>query len=136
MREDVTQKGTGSLLTDALSQLSRLVRGEVALARAEVEQSIRQAGMGVLRIAAGGVLAIVALNVLAGALVAAVILAGVTAGWAALIVGAGLGLLALILILTGMSALKATSFAPTQTIENVSRDAATLSEALTDDKPR
>jgi len=136
MREDVSQKGTGSLVTDALSQLSRLVRGEVALARAEIEQSIRKAGMGVLRIAAGGVLAIVALNVLAAALVAAVVTAGVTAGWAALIVGAALILLALILILTGLNALKATNFAPTQTIENVSRDAATLSEALTDDKSR
>lgn len=136
MREDVTQKGTGSLVTDALGQLSRLVRGEVALARAEIQQSIRQAAMGVASIAAGGVLAIVALNVLAGALVAAVVMAGLTPGWAALLVGLGLGVLALILVMTGMSTLKATSIAPTQTIENVSRDAATLSEALTDDKSR
>ncbi|MEO6298562.1 MAG: phage holin family protein, partial [Paracoccaceae bacterium] len=39
---------TSSLVADALTHLSNLVRGEVALARAEVTESLRNAATGIV----------------------------------------------------------------------------------------
>ncbi|EYD74854.1 hypothetical protein Rumeso_03584 [Rubellimicrobium mesophilum DSM 19309] len=87
MSFDADPRPTGSLLSDAINQLTRLVRGEVALAKAEVAQNIRNAGLGVGLLVGAVVLVLVALNVLAAALVAALAETGLGAGWAALIVG-------------------------------------------------
>ncbi len=65
MSFDPDPRPTGSLLSDALNQLTRLVRGEVALAKAEVAQNIKNAGLGVGLLVGAAILALVALHVLA-----------------------------------------------------------------------
>lgn len=124
-----TNKSTGSLLSDALSNVSGLVRNEVDLARAEVSENINRAGVALGMIASSAIIALVALNVLVAAVVAALAQAGLGTGWAALIVGALLGLLAYVLLNKGTNDLKLSSLAPTRTAKNVQRDAEAVKDA-------
>ena len=132
MSDNNTNKSAGGLLSDAMSNVSGLVRNEVDLARAEISENVTRAGVAVGLIAGAAIIALVALNVLAAALVAALTEAGLDAGWAALIVGVLLGLLALGLINKGLTDLKLSSLAPTRTVKNVQRDAAAVKDAYDD----
>ncbi|WP_299785099.1 phage holin family protein [uncultured Marivita sp.] len=132
MSDDNTNKSAGNLLTDAMSNVSGLVRSEVDLARAEISENVNQAGVAIGMIAGAAIIALVALNVLAAALVAALTGAGLDAGWSALIVGAALGVIAFVLINKGTNDLKLSSLAPTRTVKNVQRDAAAVKEAYDD----
>ena len=127
MSFDADPRPTGTLLSDAVNQLTRLVRGEVALAKAEVAQNIKSAGLGVGLLVGAVVLVFVALNVLVLALVAAL---GelIGAGWAALIVGIVLLAVAGLLAMRGLNALKPENIAPSRTVRNVQADAQTIKE--------
>ena len=113
----------------AFRQFTRLMQDEIALAKAELSRSAARAGVGLALIAGSAILALVALNVLAGALVAFVASAGLTAGMAALIVGGGLLLLAIMLVVMGKSRLSADALTPDRTARNIKRDIDTLKEA-------
>jgi len=126
-------ESTGSLLSDALKHVSSLVRNEVDLARAEVDQNLRKAVTALGMLVAAVVIALTALNVLSAAVVAGLTEAGLEAGWASLIVGAALGVLAAILISKGVSDLKLSSLAPSRAAENIKRDARALIGDQTDD---
>ena len=126
-------KPTGTLFSDALQQLSRLVRGEVGLARAEITLGIQTAVGGLWLVLAATVMAITALNVLAGALVAAAIDLGVPAQWAAIGVGAAFAAIALLLGFAGARALKPADLSLPRTVGNLRRDAETFKEIVTND---
>ncbi len=132
MSDDKTSKSASNLLSDALNNVSALVRKEVDLARAEISENISRAGVAIGLIAGAAIIALVALNVLAAALVVGLTEIGIDAGWSALIVGALLGLLAYLMINKGINDLKLTSLAPTRTVKNVQRDAAAVKEAYDD----
>ena len=132
MSDSNANKSAGNLLTEAMSNVSGLVRSEVDLARAEISENITKAGVAIGMIAGAAIIALVALNVLAAALVAALTEVGLDAGWAALIVGAALGIIAFVLIGKGVNDLKLSSLAPTRTVKNVQRDAAAVKEAYDD----
>ena len=121
---------TSALLTQVLSHLSNLVRKEFDLARSEVQQNVHKAVGGIGLLVGAVVLALVALNVLAAALVAALTEMGLAAGWSALIVGGALALIAVIFAVIGAKALSATSLAPTRTLSNVRRDTQAVKEAV------
>lgn len=127
-------RSAGGLLTDAMGNVSALVRNEVDLARAEISENITQAGIALGLIAGSAILALVALIVLASALVAALAEAGLHPGWAALIVGAALAAIAYVMFQKGTNDLKLSSLAPTRTAKNVRRDAEAVKEATTDDR--
>ena len=116
-------ESTGSLLSDAMTHVSSLVRGEVDLARAEIDQNLRRAGTAIGLLVAAVVISLTALNVLAAAVVSGLAEAGIPAGWAALIVGAGLGIVAAIMASKGTKDLSLSSLAPTRTAKNLKRDA-------------
>jgi hypothetical protein len=127
MSFDPDPRPTGSLLSDALNQLTRLVRGEVALAKAEVSQNLKNAALGIGLLVGAVVLALVALNVLAAALVAA--LANLIGpGWAALVVGILILAAAGLLAMRGLNALKPENLAPSRTVRNVQADAHAIKE--------
>ncbi|WP_299741053.1 phage holin family protein [uncultured Roseobacter sp.] len=132
MSDDNTNKSAGGLLTDVMANVSGLVRNEVDLARAEISENATKAAVAVGLIAGSAIIALVSLNVLAAALVAALTEAGLDAGWSALIVGAALGIIAFVLINKGVNDLKLSSLAPTRTVKNVQRDAAAVKEAYDD----
>ncbi len=132
MSSNDKNESAGGILSDALGNVSGLVRNEVDLARAEISENVTQAGVALGLIAASAIVALVALNVLVAAVVAGLAEAGLDAGWAALIVGAILGVLAYVLLNKGTNDLKLSSLAPTRTVKNVQRDAAAVKEAYDD----
>lgn len=123
------------LVTDALDQFTALVRGEVALVRAEVDEKLHRALSGVWLVVAAVIFALVSLNVLSAALVAAVAAMGLATGWAALIVGVVFLVLALAFWMAGAKALKPETLTPDRTARNLQRDATTIKEAVTHDQP-
>jgi TRAP-type C4-dicarboxylate transport system permease small subunit len=132
MSERSVDKGAPGLVADALAHVSNLVRSEVNLARTEVAENLRSAGMAIGMLAAALVIAITALNVLSAALVAAITELGLSAGWSALIVGVVFAIIAFVLASKGMNDLKISNLAPTRTARNVRRDAEAVKEAYND----
>ncbi|MBO9431251.1 phage holin family protein [Sulfitobacter sp. R18_1] len=127
-----SNKSAGSLLTEALSHVSSLMRKEVDLARAEVNENLKHAGVAIGLIVGAVVVALTALNVLSAALVAALTEAGIAAGWSAVIVGVLLAIVAYVMIQKGSNDLKLSSLAPSRTAKNVKRDAETMKEVYDD----
>jgi len=124
------REGTRELLSDVISGMSRLVRGELKLAKAEAAEGVKHAVGGLVKIAIAAVLALVGLNVLAGAAVAALAATGMGPAWASLIVGVALCVLALILVLAGKAALKLRGLWPDRAMRGVRRDAEAVQAGL------
>ena len=129
---DDTNRSAGGLLNDALSHVSSLVRSEVDLARAEVNENLNSAAVAIGLLVGAVVVALTALNVLTAALVAALTEAGLDAGWSALIVGVLLAIIAYVMVNKGTNDLKLSSLAPTRTAKNVKRDAEAVKEVYDD----
>jgi hypothetical protein len=121
------------LFTSAVSQLADLARTEGQLARAEISEKMTLATTGLGLIVGGAILLMPALVVLLEAAVAALVDNGIAPYWAALIVGGAGLLLGLILLLIGVSRLRAGKLVPDKTIQQLQRDAATArSQVRTD----
>jgi len=125
-------KSTGGLLNDALTHVSSLVRSEVDLARAEVNEKLQSAGVAIGLIVGAVVVALTALNVMSAALVAGLTDAGIPGGWSALIVGVFFAIVAYIMANKGVNDLKMSSLAPSRTAKNVKRDAQAVKEVYND----
>ena len=131
MSTDDPRRGAPGLVSDALMHLSRIIRGEVALAQSEMAASLRHARLGLVLIFISVALTITALNLLSAAAVAGVVYAGLAPPWAALVVGAGIALAAVIAAWIGLGALHPAHLVPIRAIEGLRRDAETLKEGLT-----
>ena len=122
-------KPLGDLFGDLATEMSNLVRQEVALARVELSQKAKHIGKNVGYLVVGGAVAYAA----ALAIIAAIImlLARYMPDWgAALLVGiivAGIGWL---LIGKALSALQETDMTPRQTVETLKEDATWMKEQL------
>jgi uncharacterized membrane protein YqjE len=112
----------GELLSELAEQTSTLVRQELALARAELVEKGRHAGIGAGLIGGGGALALFAFGALTAALILLLDLA--MAGWlAALIVAVAYGAVAAVLALRGRREIEAsTPVVPEQTVETLKED--------------
>jgi hypothetical protein len=119
---------TGELVKDLSEQVSRLVKDELRLARAEMTRKGKQAGLGAGLLAGGAVAAWFG----AGCLIACAIIAiaGVISAWlAALIIGVALLLAAGAAALLGKGRLKrATPPVPREAIGNVKADVGEMKE--------
>lgn len=118
-----------ALIGDLVNQTSDLFRKEVQLLRAEVSEKTTQATIAAGMIVGAVVVGLVALNVLAAALVAA-LAELVGAGWAALIVGSILAIIAYVMASKGVSDLKMTNLTPERTAHAVSQDATMAKEKV------
>ena len=118
-----------TLLVDTFRQFTTLMQGELKLARAELSNIVTRAGMGIAFIAIAMLMALVALNVLASAVVAYLAANGLSIGTAALAVGGLLIVIALILAFMGKSRLSAEALTPDRTVENIRDDIAAMKEA-------
>lgn len=119
-----------ALMGDLVSHVTELIRKEIQLFRAEMSEKTTQAVVALGSIAAGIVIALTALNVLAAALVSALAEAGIPAVWSAVIVGAVFALIAFLLASRGISNLKASNLAPDRTARAASRDATMVKEKM------
>ena len=120
--QDLRDRPIGELMKQLAEETSTLVRQELALARAEMTQKGRRAGLGAGMLGAAGVAALLAL----GAFTAFLILAldGVMPNWlAALLVAAVYGAVAAVLGLRGKEKVQeAGSPVPEQTKETIQED--------------
>jgi membrane protein len=128
--QDAQDRPVGQLVSDATEQISRLVRDEMRLAAAELQQKGKRIGVGAGLFGAAGVLAFYG----AAALVAALILGLVTflVPWlAALIVGVAVLLVAGALALAGKKQVQSAGpLVPEETAASVKTDLNTIKEGL------
>jgi uncharacterized membrane protein YqjE len=119
--DDPRERSIGELVKELSSQTSTLVRKEIELARAELQEQGKVAGKGAGLLAGAAVFGLLALGALTAALIA--LLDKAMATWvAALIVMALWAVVALVLAKAGQSSLqRATPPAP-QTVETVKED--------------
>lgn len=110
-----------SLLAELIAGINTLLRQELRLAQAESSEKLSQAMTGLISLLVGMLIAFSALLVLLQALVLA--LSNVIAPtYAALIVGGGVAVVALILILQGQSRVKIDSLVPERTLKAMRED--------------
>ena len=124
-----------SLLGDVFQGFTRLITGEIALARAEAERSLRDAAKAIGLFAVAAIIAIAALNVLSGAAVAGVVRLGLPPHWAAVVVGAALFAAAAGLAYYAKRLLQPVNPGPGRSYENLRRDAETLKSMVTPSAP-
>ena len=127
---DPHDRSAPALIGDLISHVTELFRKEMMLLRAELNEKGNQVMTAVGMIAGALVLAITALNVLAAALVAA-LAEFIDAGWAALIVGVVLALIAWAMVSSGRNKLKTANLAPRRTADSLSKDATMAKERVT-----
>ncbi|MCT4353418.1 phage holin family protein [Streptomyces sp. Je 1-79] len=125
-RDDRRQRRSGEpvgdLVQQASQQLSTLVRDEMRLAQAEMAQKGRRYGRGGGLFGGAGLFGVLTLQALVAAAIAALSLT-LDVWAAALIVGAVLGVIAVVMALTGKKEMgRAGSPAPEQTVESVKAD--------------
>jgi hypothetical protein len=119
----------GDLFGDLASDMSSLVRQEVALAKVEITQKAKYVGRNVGYLVIGGAVAYAALL----AIIAAIILLGakVVPGWgSALIVGAVVAGIGWMLIGKAMVALQQADLTPRETVETLKEDATWMKEQI------
>lgn len=133
-RSDRTASDSSAdLLSDVVSGVARLIRGELALARAEAKRSLGDATSALAKLVIAAILGITALNVLSGAAVAGLVALGLSPLWASVAVGVGLLLLAFALMQIGSAQLKPSNLAPKRMMANLRQDAETLKTMVISD---
>lgn len=115
-----------TLVSDALGHLLAILRGEIALAKAEMRDTAAKAGSALALMAVAAVLGVVGLNTIAGTAVLALIAMGMSEVVAALVVGLGVLGLAAILFFVARDRLQAASKAPGRVAENLKRSASAV----------
>jgi hypothetical protein len=122
-------KPLGDLFSDLATEMSNLVRQEVALAKVEVGQKAKYVGRNVGYLVVGGAVAYAALLAIIAALI--MLLDNVMPSWgASLLVGvlvAGVGWL---LIGKALSALQQADMTPRQTVETLKEDATWMKQQI------
>ena len=118
---DARERPIGELVKDLSQQTSTLVRQEIELARAELQEKGKVAGKGAGMLAGAAVAGLLALGALTAGLIA--LLDKAMATWvAALIVMALWAIVAAVLAKAGQNALKRATPPAPQTVETVKED--------------
>ncbi|HEX6755188.1 MAG TPA: phage holin family protein [Mycobacteriales bacterium] len=118
---DVTDGSVGALLSRVTTDLSTLMRQEVALAKAELKEEATRAGKAGGMLGGAGAVGYLVLVFLSLALMFAL---GhvIDLGWAALVTAVVLGIVATVLFVAGRSRLKQVDPKPEQTLETLKAD--------------
>ena len=125
--------GPGAMLAEVLAGISRLVQGELALARAEAAERLGVLRQSLVQAMIAVVLGIAAINVLAGAAVAAAVAAGLHPAWAGVLVGGAILVLALGFALHAARLLRDAGRMPRRSAASIRRDVETLQTMVTPD---
>ena len=119
----------GDLFGDLATEMSNLVRQEVALAKVEVAQKAKYVGRNVGYLVVGGAVAYVALLAIVAAII--MLLAKVLPDWgAALLVGVVIGIVGWLLIGKAMMALQNADLTSRETVETLKEDATWMKEQI------
>ena len=122
-------KPLGDLFSDLASEMSNLVRQEVALAKLEISQKAKYVGRNVGYLVVGGAIAYAALLAVIAAII--MLLDRVLPTWgASLLVGLVVAGIAWLLIGKALSALQQTDVTPRETVETLKEDAAWMKQQI------
>lgn len=121
-RVDGAGESLGDLVSELTSDLSKLMRQELELAKAEVRQEATKAGKATGMLAAAGFAGYMTTVLISLALVFA-LGAVMPLGWAALIVAALWGIAGGVLYSTGRAKLRTVNPKPERTVETLKEDA-------------
>lgn len=123
------QKPLGDLFSDLASDMSNLVRQEVALAKLEVTQKAKYLGRNVGYLVVGGAVAYAGLLAIIAAII--MLLDRFMPAWgAALLVGVLVAGIAWLLIGKAMSALQQADLTPHETVETLKEDATWMKQQI------
>ena len=119
----------GDLFGDLATEMSNLVRQEVALAKVEVTQKAKYVGRNVGYLVVGGAVAYAALLAILAAII--MLLARVMPHWGAtLIVGVVVGAVGWMLIGKAITALQQADLTPRETVETLKEDATWMKQQI------
>ena len=119
----------GDLFGDLASDMSNLVRQEVALAKLEVTQKAKYLGRNVGYLVVGGAVAYAGLLAVIAAII--MLLDNYMPAWgAALLVGVVVALIAWLMIGKAMSALQQADLTPRETVETLKEDATWMKQQI------
>ena len=119
----------GDLFGDLATEMSNLVRQEVALAKVEVTQKAKYVGRNVGYLVVGGAVAYAALLAILAAII--MLLARVMPHWGAtLIVGVVVGAIGWMLIGKAMMALRQADLTPREIVETLKEDATWMKQQI------
>jgi Putative Actinobacterial Holin-X, holin superfamily III len=124
-------ESTTGLLGDVVFGITQLVKGEIALVRAEVQHNMRDAARAIVKLTVAGIVGIVALNLLAAAAVGALVAAGLSPMWASFAVGIVLMLAAFVTVKLALPLLASSNLAPKRSFANMRKDADILKSMVT-----
>ena len=130
MTSNTSRRSIPDLAGDAVSQLAKLIGNEFDLARAELSAKIGQAGRAAAMIGAGAIILVPALVILLMAIANALMQLGLVAPVAYAVTGGGALLIALVLILIGVSRLSPSQLKPDVTLEQIERDKTAAREMM------
>lgn len=129
MNENRSEKPLGDLFSDLASEMSNLVRQEVALAKVEVGQTARHVGRNIGYLVVGGAIAYAALLAVIAAII--LLLDQFMPSWgASLLVGVVVAGIGWFLIGKAVSALQQTDVTPRETVETLKEDAAWVKQQI------
>ncbi len=120
-RPDVSDVSVGQLISEVTSDLTTLMRQEIALAKAEVRAEAAKAGKGVGMLGAAGFAGYLVVVFLSLALMFA-LSALMPLGWAAVIVAVIWAVVGAVAFGKGRAALKTVNPKPEQTVETLKED--------------
>lgn len=126
-RHEGQQHSLGEIVGGVATDIQDLVRGEIALARAEIDQKLQRVTGAIVPLAGGALLALAGLVVFVQGIAAA--LALVLPVWAAaLIIGAVVIIVGALLARSGLAMLSVNSLAPDRTAASLQKDARIVKE--------
>ncbi|KEF06294.1 MULTISPECIES: phage holin family protein [Streptomyces] len=132
--DDGADRSLGQLVATATAEMSALVHDEIALAKAELRQDAKRAGIGSAAFLAAGALALFALPVLSFAAAYGIHNLGLGLAWSFLIVGGAFLVIALLLVLVAVAKLKKIK-KPEKTITSAKETAAVLQNVKPHPRP-
>lgn len=122
-----------NLLAELVATLGRILRGEIALARAEISQGLRVALRGLVMIVAAVILLVTAIQLFAGAGVAGLVQAGLRPWQAELLLGGVLVVVGALLSMAGLRRLRGNMLVPQRAFDGLRRDVETLKPKVSPD---
>ena len=131
LKQPGSQRSFADIISDLFAQLTTLMSKEAQLARAEISENVASIGRALAVVGAGAVLLIPALVILLEGVVAALSQeAGLAPYWSALIVGAVVLALGVILLMLGINRMKSGDVVPSRTVDQIRRDVSVAKEQV------
>ncbi|MCK7624155.1 phage holin family protein [Streptomyces sp. RS10V-4] len=132
--DDGADRSLGQLVATATAEMSALVHDEIALAKAELRQDAKRAGVGSAAFVVAGALALFALPVLSFAAAYGIHNLGLGLAWSFLIVGGAFLVIAALFVLVAMAKVKKIK-KPEKSIASAKETAAVLQNAKPHPRP-